>query len=404
MQISTKKSQNIVIGIFIGLVIFALGILTDARLHVLQAVTPNISNADSANTTPADFAPFWKVWNLIDAKHPNAANVDDQTRIWGAIKGLVATLDDPYSVFLDPTETESFDAAISGEISGIGIEIGIKNGVLTVIAPLKDSPAEKAGLRPGDTIFKIDGKESSTLTVDEAIDLIRGKAGTVVNLTIFSEGNTNPKDVKIVRADITIPTLDTKELGNGIFMISFYNFGANADREFKAAIKEFDASTSSKLILDLRGNPGGYLDASVQIASWFIPKGRTIIVEKTTDAAKETMYKSLGYTLNKKNFPFVILVDEGSASASEILAGALQEYKIATLVGTTTYGKGSVQEVIPVTNDTELKITVAKWYTPNGVSISEQGLTPDMVVSISDADIEASKDPQLDAAKELLAK
>lgn len=211
-----KKSQNIVIGIFVGLVIFALGILTNARLHVLQAVTPNISNADSADTTPADFAPFWKVWNLIDAKHPNAATVDDQTRIWGAIKGLVATLDDPYSVFLDPTETENFDAAISGEISGIGIEIGVKNGVLTVIAPLKDSPAEKAGLRPGDTIFKIDGKESSTLTVDEAIDLIRGKAGTVVNLTIFSEGNTNPKDVKIVRADITIPTLDTKELGSGI--------------------------------------------------------------------------------------------------------------------------------------------------------------------------------------------
>jgi carboxyl-terminal processing protease len=238
------------------------------------------------------------------------------------------------------------------------------------------------------------------MTLDEAVFLIRGERGTPVTLTISREGQKQPLEIKIVRDNIQIPILDTEKKDNGIFVIKLYNFSENSPDAFRNALREMISSGSDKLILDLRGNPGGYLEASVDMASWFLPPGKIVSIEDFGNSDQEN-YRSRGYDIFK-NLPFVILVDEGSASASEILAGALQDYKIATLVGTKTFGKGSVQELVPITGDTSLKLTIARWLTPNGRSISEKGLEPDVEVKMTEEDRNAGKDPQMQKAIEIL--
>jgi carboxyl-terminal processing protease len=274
---------------------------------------------------------------------------------------------------------------------------------LSVISPLKGSPAEKAGLKTGDKIITIDGKPALDLSTDKAVKLIRGPKGTVVKISVLREGSDKPLDFEIIRAVIDIPTLKT-EIKGDIFVISLYNFYAQSRSQFNSALKEFVSSKKSKLIIDLRGNPGGYLDAAVDMASWFLPLGKPIVREDFGDTREETVYRSKGYNIFNENLKMIILVDGGSASASEILAGALQEYNLAKLVGTKTYGKGSVQELISVTKDTSLKVTVAKWLTPGGKSISEGGLVPDYEVKITETDLKAEKDPQMDKAIEILTK
>lgn len=349
-----------------------------------------------------DFSPFWEVWNQIEEKYPDAKNISNQDKVWGATKGLVESLGDPHSNFFDPRETKSFEESINGEFSGIGIEIGQKDGILVVIAPLENTPADKAGIRSGDLILKINSVSTADMTLDEAIELIRGEVGTEVKLTVLSLDSEESREVSVTRQIIEIPTLSYKLNEDGIFVISLYNFSSNATKLFSQAMYEFSKSNTNKLIVDVRGNPGGYLDGAVDISSWFLPKGEVVAIESYGGDVEDVVYRSHGYSIGKGELDMVVLVDEGSASASEIFAGALQEYKKATLIGTKTYGKGSVQQLIPVTDTTSLKLTIAKWLTPNRVSLSGNGLDPDINISITKEDLENKNDTQMQKAIEYL--
>lgn len=401
MENSSNKKHYIITLLLIA-VFFAGGIYIGTNHRPAIAKVIGISGKETAVETTADFAPFWDVWNKINEKYPGASEISDQEKVYGAIAGLVASLEDPYTVFFSPEEAKSFEEEISGNFTGIGMEVGIKNDILTVIAPLKDTPAFRAGIKAGDQILKINDTITTGVSVEEAVKLIRGEKGTPVTLTILSEGGDAPKDVVIVRDIISIPTLDTELRSDGIFVIELYSFTANSPKLFRSAIKEFAESKSDKLILDLRGNPGGYLNAAIDITSWFLPSGKIVVTEDYGDNKEQEVFRSKGYDVFTDNLKFVILIDEGSASASEIVAGALKDHGLADLVGAQSFGKGSVQEVVDVTSDTILKITVAKWLTPNGASISEKGLTPDYEVEFTREDMEAKKDPQMDKAVEVL--
>lgn len=354
-----------------------------------------------------DLSTFWKVWGVLDDRFVNSTTTDpltDEERMWGAIQGLVRSYGDPYTVFMPPQDTKLFESDIAGEFGGVGMEVGMQNDVITVIAPLPDSPAEKAGMLSGDVIVKIDGKTTDHMGVDEAVLKIRGEKGTKVDLTVFRKGEEDFIEVSIVRDTINIPTIKTEEK-DGVFIIHLYNFSATSESLMQGALRDFVKSNKSKLVIDLRGNPGGFLQSAVGIASYFLPTGKVIVRENFGEGKEESVHRSLGRDLGKhRPFNLVVLVDGGSASASEILAGALQEHKIGTVIGTHTFGKGSVQEVIDLKGGSSLKVTIARWLTPNGRSISEGGLAPDVVVEMTKEDREAKKDPQLDAAIEFLKK
>ncbi len=402
-----SKTRHIIGVVFLVAIFFFLGVSVGLKGHPEIEKVKGLSNKETRVATDADFSTFWKVWNTINEKYPKAEKITDQNRVYGAVSGLVSSLNDPYSVFFNPDEAKSFEDEIAGNFSGVGMEVGIKDKTLTVIAPLKDTPAYRAGMKPGDKILKIDKTVTSGLSIEKAIKLIRGEKGTTVILTIFREGDKDPMEVKIVRDTINIPTLDTELRPDGIFVIKLYSFSANAASLFRNAIQKFVESKTDKLLLDLRGNPGGYLDSAVDISSWFLGSGKTVVTEDYGDNKKPEVFRSRGYNMFSDKLKFVILIDSGSASASEIVAGAMQDNGRAKLVGSQSFGKGSVQEAIHVTPDTLLKITVAKWLTPKGVSISEKGLTPDYVVenkkpARNATHPDAGGDPQLDKAVELL--
>jgi len=389
---------------------FNLGNYWGRSKTLSQASALNLTGSNPDETVSVDFAPFWKTWNLINEKYvaDNGNNhstttkiTTNQDKVWGAIIGLTDSLGDPYSTFLPPEKKKRFEEDIQGNFSGVGMEIGIKDDLLTVIAPLPDSPAKTAGVQAGDKILKIDETITAGLSADEAVNLIRGEAGTVVRLTLV-RGKEKSFEVSLTRRVINIPTLETKILADDIFEIKLYNFSAVSPELFRQALRQFVESGSHKLILDLRGNPGGFLDAAVSMASWWLPAGKPVVIEKHGGGVNDRIYRSAGYNIFTDNLKMVVLIDRGSASASEILAGALAEYDKAILVGEKTFGKGSVQELIPVTSDSSLKLTVAKWYTPKGKSISINGLMPDVLVPITADDLKVTRDPQLAKAIEIL--
>ncbi len=375
-----------------------------AKRPAVEKITSIVHKEAQAETT-ADFDTFWKVWNILNEKSIHANKVTDQDRVWGATEGLASSLGDPYTVFFPPEENKLFSAEIQGSFGGIGAEIGVKDNVLTVVAPLRDSPAWNAGIKAGDKIIRIDKTTTNEMTTEKAISLIRGPKGTVVTLTILRPGEKVTREIKITRDTIEIPTIDTEVKEGGVFVIKLYSFTENSAELFQGALQKFVDTRSDKLILDLRGNPGGYLDAAVDISSWFIDQGKIIVTEDFGDNRKPYVLRSHGPRLFTDQLKFVVLVDGGSASASEIVAGALREHNVATLVGEKTFGKGSVQELIPVTDTTSLKVTVAHWLTPNGVSISTaQGIEPDVKVSMSHKDITDGVDPQMKKAIEIVTR
>ena len=403
---------------------YFLGFKSGVKSVPAESLVASVVNKDG-EVSDVDFSTFWTAWKILDEKFSSnatstATSTSNQERVWGAIKGMTESLGDPYTVFFPPEEAEIFKSEIAGSFSGVGMEVGIKDGKLAVVAPIKDSPADKAGVKAGDFIVKIDDLDSLSLSTDKAVKLIRGESGTVVKLTLAREGVANPVVISITRAVIDIPTIKTdtvdeksapgdapKSTGlrkDGIFVVSLYSFSANSANLFRGALKDFVNSGSSKLILDLRGNPGGYLEAAVDMASWFLPSGKVIVREESHSGSIDREFRSKGYDIFTDKLRMVILVDGGSASASEILAGALSEHGKATLVGTKTFGKGSVQELISITDDTSLKVTVARWLTPNGKSISHEGIVPDHVVPFTADDAKAKRDPQMDKAVELLSK
>jgi len=353
-----------------------------------------------------DFSPFWRAWQLIDEKYVGTTSKTGTTtpqelnskRLWGAIEGMVAAVGDPYTEFLPPQEKKLFEEEIHGSFGGVGMELGIRDGAITVIAPLPNTPAARADIRAGDRIVKVAEQDATTINIDKAISLIRGEVGTQITLTLAREGISAPLVVTLTRAIINIPIIETKDYPAGVSYIRLYSFSENSPELFRQALIKFISSGHTKLILDLRGNPGGYLDAAIDMASWFLPQGKVVVREQIGPERKEVTHRSIRNGVFTKKLSMIILVDKGSASASEILAGALSEHGIATLVGEQTFGKGSVQELMPVTADTSLKITIARWLTPNGTSISEHGLKPDVVVPLSNDDVKNKKDPQLEKA------
>lgn len=352
----------------------------------------------------ADLEPFWRVWHLLEEKYVEGESndVSAKERIHGAIEGLVDSYGDPYTVFMPPKESEAFEESISGNFSGIGMEVGMRDGLITVIAPLPNTPAERSGAIPGDIIVSINGTSTERMNVDEAVELIRGPEGTTVKLTIFREGANELIELSMVREVITIPTSETEVRGDA-FIVSLYNFNALAEKQVSEALTKYQQSGKKKLVIDLRGNPGGYLESATAIASFFLPSGKVIVREQFGDGREETVYRSQGRTVGEFTPDnLVVLVDGGSASASEILAGALSEHGVATVIGTKTFGKGSVQELISLPDGSSLKVTIARWLTPEGHSISEGGLEPDVTIERTAEDRAAERDPQLDAALEWL--
>lgn len=397
----TKKTVLIAAGTAVILASFGLGVFfgyqnrpETERIFSLLGKEPGIAPGPEI-----DFSPFWKSWRIIEERYVSPDGIDRQSMIWGAIEGLAASLGDPYTVFFPPVENKSFEDEIRGDFEGIGMEIGMRKGALTVIAPLKGTPAYRAGVKSGDKILRIDEKPTGDLTLEEAVRLIRGKKGTSVRLTILRNGEDATREISVVRDVIQIPLVDTEKREGGIFIIRLYSFSEKSPSAFRSALREMVESGSDKLILDLRNNPGGYLEAAVDVTSWFLAPGKAVVTEDF-GKGKEVIHRSRGYALFK-DLPFVILVNNGSASASEIVAGALQDYDIAKLVGVKTFGKGSVQELVPITSETSLKLTIARWLTPHGRSISENGLEPDFAVEPG-KDGDEAVDPQLDKAIDIL--
>lgn len=359
---------------------------------------------DATPDTNADLSGFWKAWNALEANyvitHASSTLPGTKERVYGAIEGLAASYDDPYTVFFPPEEAKQFAETISGSFAGVGMEIDMKDGVLTVIAPLKGTPAEEAGIKAGDQIVMIDGKSTDGLSIDKAVRQIRGPIGTTVQLTIIRDGK--PLDIKIVRATIQVPeTEDGLDAASGVYHIALYEFSANSANLFNQAFGRFKNSGSKKLIIDLRGNPGGYLDAAVDVASHFLPKGAVVVTEDTGGKELNQVHTSLGYSDVPTGTSIVVLIDGGSASASEIIAGALQDAHTATLIGTTSFGKGSVQSLIDLDGGS-LKVTVARWITPAGHWIMGNGVTPDIVVPYTPADAATKDDPQMARAVKFL--
>ena len=354
---------------------------------------------DGLDATPdqsADLSAFWKAWNALEANyvitHASSTLPTTKERLYGAISGLAASYGDPYTVFFPPKEAKAFADNISGSFAGVGMEIDVKDGVLTVIAPLKGTPAEAAGIKAGYQIAAIDGKSTDGLSTDKAVSEIRGPIGTTVVFTIVRNGK--PLQIKVVRDTIQVPeTDDGLDKASGVYHIALYEFTSNSADLFDQAFERFKASGSKKLVIDLRGNPGGYLDAAVDIASHFLAKGTTIVTEDFGGKEDNNVHTSLGYVDVPARTKIVVLIDGGSASASEILAGALQDNHAATLIGMKSFGKGSVQTLIDLDGGS-LKVTVARWITPAGHWIMGNGVTPDITVPYMAAG--ATEKPKVD--------
>ncbi|MBI4239590.1 S41 family peptidase [Candidatus Uhrbacteria bacterium] len=347
-----------------------------------------------------DFNLFWDVWKRVKSEYISKDTSDTQL-FYGSLRGIVSALDDPYSEFFDPDLAKQFDESLSGSFEGIGAEIGMKNKQLIIVAPLAGTPAEKAGLKAGDHILAVDKKSTVDMSIDMAVSNIRGKGGTKVTLTIYRIGDKEAHDVTITRQKIVVPSVVWELKPESIGYIKISHFNQDTQDRFADAVREVLSKNPKGLVIDLRNNPGGYLDTAVRIASYWV-EGKTIVIEKY-DGERSEEYRARGRA-SLKNLKTVVVVNEGSASASEIVAGALQDYGKATLVGKKTFGKGSVQTLQKLEDGSALKLTIATWLTPKGRSINQEGITPDITVEPAKGEVLADKekDVQLEKALELL--
>jgi carboxyl-terminal processing protease len=343
---------------------------------------------------------FWRVWSELSQNYVFADDIDDQKLTYGAIKGVVEALDDPYSGFLNPEEAAEFRGSLDNELEGIGAELTIEDDLLTVVTPIKDSPAELAGLKARDVIAEIDGKPSLDLNILEAVKLIRGPKGTKVTLLVVREGR-DPFELTIERNKIEIESVTTENYGNGIFMISINQFSNDTATEFNKAVRAALLANAKGVILDLRNNGGGYLDAAEDILAEFLTPGKVMVKTESKVAGFNSEAVANGRA-QLANLPVAVLINGASASASEIVAGALQDHRRGHLIGEQSFGKGTVQEVVDYEDGSSLRLTIARWLTPSGRFIHEKGLTPDEIVELTEADYEQKKDPQLDRAKAYL--
>ena len=376
--------------------------LSSQDSFLAECLQNQCDTSDTDNPKNVDLSLFFDVWTELDSRYVDGTKVlDNQNFIYGSIKGLVSSLEDPYTVFMTPDETKEFEENLNSQLEGIGAELTVKDGMLVVLSPLKDSPAEKAGLKPGDIIFEINGETTSELTLFDAIMKIRGPKGTEVTLTIIRNELDEPFEVKITRDEINVESITFERLDGNIAYVSVNQFSDNTAEEFEKAVNDILLSSPKGVIIDLRYNGGGYLDIAVEIVSEFIEGKKPAVLIKTKDGKEDETFNTTGNARIPKT-PLVVLVNEGSASASEIVAGAIQDAKRGLIMGQKTFGKGSVQEVELLRDGSSLRLTIAKWLTPSGRSINEVGITPDRIVEQKAEDMDKNIDTQLEEAKNYL--
>ena len=345
-----------------------------------------------------DLSALWEVWNTLDSNFLYQNRFKTQDQIYGAIKGLVASLNDPYTVFMTPTETKDFEESMSGEFEGIGAEIAVKKNRLTVVTPLKGTPAELAGLRSGDRILKIDNESTFDMSINDAITKIRGPRGQKVVLTVERDGDTQPHEITIVRDTITVKDFSWK-MQDGIAVLEITQFGTELVSQFSAVLPSLLLEKPTGIIVDLRNNGGGLLDASVKVLDQFFDEQVLVTTNGRQIGQVEDLQSKRGGAF--LDIPLIVLVNRGSASASEIFAGAVQDTHRGLIVGEQTFGKGSVQNVIPMSGGASLKVTIAEWLTPNGRSIHDEGITPDIESTRTREEFEKNEDPVMERALEL---
>jgi len=345
-----------------------------------------------------DFNLYFEVWNTIKTNHFDKNKIKDRDLFYGSLQGLAEATNDPYTVFMNPDLSSEFYQDLSGVFEGIGAEVGLRDEVITIIAPLDGMPAQKAGVRAGDRIYAINGESALGLSVTEAVKKIRGPKGTTVVLTII-RGEDKPFDIDIVRDKIFIPSVETEFRSDGFYIIKISNFNDDTEVLFNEAVNDILLKSPKGIILDLRNNPGGYLETAVFVASEWVKSG-PIVAEQFGENRRNEHFSNGRARL--KDFPTVVLINEGSASASEIVAGALRDYEEATIIGTQSFGKGSVQTIKDLSDGSLLKVTVAHWLTPDGGQINEEGIEPSIISELTEEDFENNRDPQLDRALEFL--
>lgn len=390
-------SALILIGVFVGG--YYLGV-EGYKAEITKALSITISRQVPTDKN-VDMSLFWETWDIMTQKYYDKSKLVPSQMVYGAIQGMVASAGDPYTTFLPPVQNKIVNDNLSGSFSGVGIEIGYKNERLAVISPLPGTPAEKAGIKPGDYIVRIADKakslsvDSSNISTSEAVTYIRGSAGTKVTLTLVREGVKDPIVVEISREKIDVPSVTLTWVGDGdnIAVVKVSEFGAETKSEWNKAVSEILAVETRGIIIDLRNNPGGYMQAAIDLASDFVPMGTTVVIQQNGNGSKQE-YKS-GFLPRLEKYKVAVLINGGSASASEILSGALRDNKEIKLVGDKSFGKGTIQEPIDMAGGSGIHVTTAKWLTPKGTWIHEKGLIPDIEISNPD---NATEDAQLNAA------
>lgn len=405
MEKSMKKYISIPTWIILFVVIFGFGFFIGQTSQPSIDKVGGLTNKELGQPANVDFSLFWDAWHMIEKGYVDRLDLDIQKMIYGSVKGLFESLEDPYTVFMEPEQSKIFLDDMKGSFEGIGAEIGIRKGILTIISPLEGNPAQKAGLKPGDKILKVDDTLTADLSLDQAVGIIRGDKGTEVILLIIRDEWDEAKEIKIIRDTIEIPIIKWEKISldnedEWIAYIQLYHFTENSASQFRKTVKQALEQNPKGIVLDVRNNPGGYLEVAVDIASWFLPKGELVVAEDYGNGYRNE-HRSKGYE-SLENIPTIILINEGSASASEILAGALRDIKGIKIVGQKSFGKGSVQQLEKLKGGSSAKITVAKWVTPAGTNISKEGITPDEEVELTLEDIDEMRDPQLNKAIELL--
>lgn len=397
-----KRSMLIYGAVLIAVVCFTAGLIVGTRTCATEcASTQQVMNREEGMPERVDFALFWDVWNKLNKKHVDRP-FDKQELLYGAIKGMVAASEDPYSGFLDPEETKLFNSQIEGKFEGIGAEIGMRGNMLTIVSPLPESPAERAGVKAQDQVLKVDDKIIDGMSVDEAVQLIRGPKGSIVKLTIYRPSTKETLELSITRETIHVDSVKLEFIDENIAHLQIRSFGNGTVQEINDAADEILNRNARGIIIDVRNNPGGLLDVAINVASLFMENGKIVVIEDKGNGNRHEFESSRNNKL--KNVPTVILQNEGSASASEIIAGALRDIRNTPIIGMKSFGKGSVQdyELLPVKDigDASLRTTIAKWLTPNGTSIHDNGIEPDITVELTEDDMNNDRDPQLDRAIE----
>lgn len=390
----------IIISFFIGITIGSSNQLKTSSVDASNVQITNQEALPDYLSKDVNFKLFWKVWDILKNKYVDKDQLIDTKLFYGALKGLVGSLEDPYSVFFTPETSKEFNDELSGKFEGIGAEIGIRNDRLTIISPLTDSPAEKAGLQALDKILMIDDKDATNMSLDQAVNLIRGDKGTQVTLTISRENLKENKKITITRDTIRIKSVNL-EFKNDIAIIKLSNFNSDTEGVFNNVAAEIMQNHPKGIILDLRNDPGGFLDTAVIVAGYWVTKGQTVVKEVFSNQSLNQEYPSLGSAVFK-DIKTVVLINGGSASASEIVSGALQDYQLATVLGEQSFGKGSVQELEKLSDGSSVKVTIARWLTPLGRTIEKNGITPDIEVKLSPEDVNNGQDPQMDKAVEII--